>query len=122
MTNEITLSKEQFRDVIVAAGLDCKEYIPERVIPPLVIINSGSPYLQPETVGNEYILNLEVVLVGPTASNESSTEELETLIQDFLRALPSYAVLNRVDKPFALAVNNTEYLSTNVFVEISITI
>lgn len=122
MTNEITLAKEQFRDVIVAAGLDCKEYIPERIIPPLVVINSGSPYIQPETVGNEYTLNLEVVLVAATASNESSTEELETLIQDFLRALPSYAVLNRVDKPFALAVNNAEYLSTNVFVEISITI
>jgi hypothetical protein len=122
MTNEITLAKEQFRDALVAAGLDCVEYIPERVIPPIVVINSGAPFLVPETIGSEYTMNLELVLIAATATNETATEELENLIQDVLRALPSYAVLANVAKPFALAINNAEYLSTNVNVEISITI
>ena len=122
MTNEITLAKEQLRDVLVAAGLDCVEYIPERVIPPIVVINSGAPFITVDTLSNGYIMGLELVLVAETATNEFATEKLETLIQDVLRALPNYAILQRVDKPFSLAVNNAEYLSTNVFVDIFITI
>ena len=122
MTNEITLAKEQFRDVLVAAGLDAKEYIPERIIPPIVVINSGSPFLVLESLGREYVLSLELVLVAGTATNEIATEQLEDLIQATLRALPSYASLQRVEKPFAQSVNNVEFLSTNVIVELSITI
>ena len=122
MSNEITTAKEQFRDVLVDAGIEAVEYIPERVIPPIVVINSGSPFLVPETIGSEYTMNLELVLIAGTATNELATEQLEDLIEDVLQALPSYAALQRVDKPFALAINNTEYLSTNVFVELSITI
>lgn len=122
MTNEITLAKEQLRDVFTAAGLDCVEYIPERVIPPIVVINSGAPFITVDTLSNGYIMGLELVLVAETATNEFATEKLETLIQDVLRALPNYAILQRVDKPFALAVNNAEFLSTNVFVDIFITI
>lgn len=122
MANEITLAKEQLRDEFTAAGLDCVEYIPERVIPPLVVINSGSPFITADTVLNGYAMNLELVLIAGTATNEFATEQLETLIQDVLRALPNYAVLNSVEKPFALAINNSEYLSCNVNVEISITI
>tara|TARA_R110000796_G_scaffold3134_1_gene12065 strand:+ start:5462 stop:5830 length:369 start_codon:yes stop_codon:yes gene_type:complete len=122
MTNEITLAKEQFRDALIAADLDCVEYIPERVIPPVVVINSGSAFLVPETLGNQYTMNLELVLIAGTATNETVTEELENLIQKVLRALPAYAVLQRVDRPFALAINNAEFYSTNVNVELSITI
>lgn len=122
MSNEITTAKEQFRDALIEAELDCVEYIPERVIPPIVVINSGSPFLVPETVGSEYTMNLELVLVAATATNETATEALEDLIEQTLNALPAYAVLQRVEKPFTLAVNNAEYLSTNVIVELSITI
>ena len=122
MTNEITTAKEQFRDALVDADIECVEYIPERVIPPVVVINSGSPFLVPETIGNQYTMNLELVLIAATATNETATEELENLIEQTLNALPAYAALQRVDKPFALAINNAEYLSTNVFVELSITI
>jgi hypothetical protein len=122
MISEITLAKQQLRDALVAAEIDCVEYIPERVIPPLVVINSGSPFIIPETLANGYVMGLELVLVAETATNEFATERLETLIQDVLRALPNYAELQRVDKPFALSVNNAEYFSTNIFVDISITI
>lgn len=122
MSNEITLAKQQFRDALMDADIECVEYIPERVIPPIVVINSGSPFLVPETIGSEYTMSLELVLIAGTASNETATEALEDLIEQTLNALPAFAVLQRVDKPFALAVNNAEYLSTNVFVEISITI
>jgi hypothetical protein len=122
MSNEITTAKEQFRDVLVDAGIEAVEYIPERVIPPIVVINSGSPFLVPETIGSEYKMNLELVLIAGTATNELATEQLEDLIEDVLQALPQYAALQRVEKPFALAINNTEYLSTNVIVELSITI
>ena len=122
MTNPITLAKEQFRDALIASSLDVKEYIPERIIPPVVVISDGSPFLEPESLSQEFIMNLELLLVAGTASNETSTEELESLISTALNGLPAYARIVNVGKPYALAVNNTEYLSASLFVEISITI
>jgi len=122
MTNEITTAKEQFRDALVDAGLDAVEYIPERVVPPLVVINSGNPFLVPETIGSEYTMSLELVLVAATATNETATEKLEDLIEATLNAMPAFARVVRVEKPYALATGNAEYLSTTVAVEISITI
>ena len=122
MANEITTAKEQFKAVLVAAGLDALEYVPERVIPPIIVINSGTPFLTPETLSKEYVLNLELNLIANTATNEESTEDLEDLIEATLNALPAYARLVRVEKPYALAVNNAEYLSCNMAVELSITI
>lgn len=122
MPNEITTAKEQFKAVLIAAGIEAVEYIPERVIPPIVVINSGSPLLTPESISREYILGLELNLISGTATNEFATEELEDLIEKTINALPAYARFERVEKPYALAMNNAEYLSCNMVVELSITI
>lgn len=122
MSNEITLAKEQLRDALVEAEIDAKEYIPERVVPPIVVIASGSPFLVPETISKEYTMNIELMCVAGTATNEQSTEMLEDLIEQTLNALPAFARLVRVDKPYSLSTGNTEYLSTSIFVEVSITI
>ena len=120
--NEITTAKEQFRDALIDADLDVHSFLPERIVPPVVVINTGSPFIITESLGSEYIMQLELILVAGTATNESATEALEQLIEDVLKALPSYARLLRVEKPYSLAYNNAEYLSTSVQVEISITI
>ena len=52
MTNEITAAKVEFKLDLVAAGLNVLEYVPERIVPPIVIVNSRSPYLTAADLGS----------------------------------------------------------------------
>jgi hypothetical protein len=122
MTNEITSDKAALKTVLVSAGLNVLEYVPERIVPPIVIINSASPYLVPSSLKNQYVLNLELVLIAATAVNKKATEMLDELIQDTLQALPSYARIIQVNAPYNMQTNNAEYLATNIAIDLQITI
>jgi hypothetical protein len=124
MSNEITASKAEFALDLQTAGLDVLDYVPERITPPIVIITSGSPYLVPETVGNEYRLALNLTLVASTATNEEATEALDQLIADTVNAVSTlgYVVLKTVNPPFRLAANNAEYLASELTLDLSITL
>ena len=124
MTNEITTSKAEFALDLQTAGLDVLDYVPERVTPPIIIISSGSPYLVAETVGSEYRLGLTLTLVASTATNEESTEALDELIALTVSAIGNlgYVALNAVNSPYRLAVNNADYLSADLNVDLSITL
>ena len=120
--NEITASKIEFSLVLDAAGIKVSEYIPERFVPPIVIIAAGSTYLTSASVGSEYILGLELNAVAATAVNKQATEKLDELIQDVINALPAYAKLVSVAQPFSLQANNAEYLAATLSVELRITL
>ena len=122
MTNEITLSKAEFKLDLEAASVRVLDYVPERIVPPIVIINSASPYLTPSSLGTEYNLNLELVVIASTATNKQATENLDQALHDVLNAMPRYARVIRVNEPYNLQTNNAEYLSANISVELEITI
>lgn len=124
MSNEITASKAEFALDLTNAGLEVLDYVPERVVPPIVIVTSGSPYLAPETVGNEYRLGLNLTLVASTATNEEATLALDELIADTVNAVSKlgYVVLKTVNPPFRLAANNAEYLASEINLDLSITL
>lgn len=122
MTNEITLAKQQFSDVLDLAGIRILSYVPERVTPPIVIINSGSPYLTADSIDNEFILNIELVCVAATATNKQASEKLDELIQDVVLALPQYAKLGSVGQPYLWSTNNAEYLTSSISVDLRITL
>jgi hypothetical protein len=120
--NEITASRQEFALALVGAGLDVLSFVPERIVPPVVIINAGGTYLEPETLGREYNLNLEITAVASQAVNEQSTEILDALIEQTINALPGYARLINVQKPYILQANQAEYLAANLGVQLSITL
>jgi hypothetical protein len=124
MTNEITASKAELQLDLQNAGLEVLDYVPERVIPPIVIITPASPYLVPETVGNEYRLALTLTMVAGTATNEQATEDLDALIAQTVTALSylGYAVLRQVNPSYRLAVNTAEYLAADLQLDLSITL
>lgn len=122
MTNEITLSKQEFQLDLDTAGITVLDYVPERIVPPIVIMNSASPYLTPNTLGNEYILSLELVCVASTATNKQATEKLDEAIANVLTAMPRYARVTRVNEPYEMQTNNASYLAVNISVELEITI
>lgn len=121
--SEIYDAKVQFKTDLVAAGLNVLEYVPERITPPIVILNAASPYVTTAEFG-EYTLGLELVIVASTATNKKATENLDQAIEDVLNAIEplTYARLTSVNQPYNLQTNNAEYLSTNVYVQLAITI
>lgn len=120
--SEITASKAEFALDLQNAGLDVVDYIPGRVTPPVVIIRSGSPYLTNASIGHEFILGLELLVVAQTADNEKATEDLDQLIEDVVNALPAYATMKGVSTPFALDVNNAQYLAATITTDLEITL
>lgn len=121
--SEIYDAKVQFKTDLADAGLNVLEYVPERITPPIVIVNSASPYIETAEFG-EYTLGLELVLVASTATNKKATENLDQLIEDVLNALKplTYAKLTNVNQPYNLQTNNAEYLSVNIYTQLAITI
>jgi hypothetical protein len=121
--SEITDAKVEFKDDLAAAGLNVLEYVPERITPPIVIVNAASPYIQTAEFG-EYTLGLELVLVASTATNKKATENLDQLIEDVINAIKplTYARLTTVNQPYNLQTNNAEYLATNIYAQLAITI
>ena len=124
MTNEITASKAELALDLQNAGLDVLDYVPERIVPPIVIMSPGSPYLVAETVGREYRLGLTLTMVAMTATNEEATEALDALIAQTVSALTplGYVVLNQVNSPYRLAANNAEYLASDLNLDLSLTL
>lgn len=122
MANEITTSKAEFALVLQEAGLNVFSYVPGRITPPVVVIRQGSPYLQPSTLGNEYLLGLELVVLATTAVNEVATEALDEALQTLLNALPNYAYLDSVGQPQIFTENNAEYLGAVVSLKLEITL
>jgi hypothetical protein len=120
--NEITISKAELALDLGNAGLKVLDYVPERIVPPIVIINVASPYLTPNTISREFVMSLELVAIAATATNKQATEKLDELIADIILALPSYANLRNVLAPYNMQTNNAEYLAANIYVEIYITI
>ncbi len=124
MTNEITTSKAELALDLQNAGLEVLDYVPERVVPPIVIITADSNYLSQESLTNSYRLGLKLTLVAANATNEQATEALDELISDTVVAVTnlSYAVLKTVQSPYRLSVNTAEYLATDLTLDLSITL
>lgn len=123
MTNELTVSKQEFALALQQAGLRVLDYVPERITPPIVILTAGSPYLtHSAVVRSEYSMGLEATLVASKATNKVETENLDALIEAFLFALPGYAKMDSVGTPFDLSANNANYLAATVNLQIEITI
>ena len=122
MSNEITISKAEFKLDLEDGGLTVVDFIPERIVPPIVIINNRTPYLTPSRLGTEYLLNLELVLVASTATNKQATEKLDEAIETALKGMPRYARVLQVNEPYEMQTNNASYLAANISVELEITI
>lgn len=120
--NEITASKAEYALALTALGLKVSSYIPERVVPPMVIIGPGSPYLVPVTVDNEWTMALELIIVASVAVNVKATELLDKAIETILNGNPGYARITNVGQPYALQTNNAEFLAANIAVDLRITL
>jgi hypothetical protein len=122
MANEITTSKAEFALVLQNAGLEVFPYVPGRIVPPVVVMRHGNPYLEPSSLGNEYSLGLELVVLAAPAVNELATELLDEAIETLLNALPNYALMGSVSQPQIYTENGAEYLGASITITLDITL
>jgi hypothetical protein len=121
--SEINAVKVEFKLELADAGLNVLEYVPDRITPPIVIVNSAQPYIQTAEFG-EWSMGIELVLVSSTATNKKATENLDQLIEDTLNAITplTYARITSVNQPYNLQTNNAEYLAANIYCQLNLTI
>ncbi len=118
--NEITASRAEYALALSALGLKVSSFIPERIVPPTIVIGAGSPYLEPSTVDNRWLMRLELMVIAAPAVNAKSTEMLDKALETIMNGNPNYAQIGNVGQPYALQTNNTEFLTANIGVEIRI--
>jgi hypothetical protein len=125
MTNIITLAKQEVAAALIAGGIIAKDYIPERIQPPMAVLAAGNPFIekgQTQTF-TDVEMRLDISLIAQNATNVKSTEELEGLIVDALLALKGVNwEIESVSQPFGLEANNALYLAATLTVTASITI
>ncbi len=109
----ISETRAALATLIEDAGVTCLEYIPERVTPPIAIMEPTSDWVVSGETYGEYRIGYDVTLVTQTASNNKATGDLDTMVDDVLAAVaeaPGF-YCGSVSSPTVLAVNNAEYLS-----------
>ena len=121
--NEITASRAEYALALTALGLKVSSFIPERVVPPTVILSPGSPYLEPVLLDRkEFMMRLEVMVIAATAVNAKASELLDLALETILNGNPAYSIITSVGQPYALQTNNAEYLAANLSVNLRITL
>lgn len=121
-SNEITIAKIEFAEILASAGLRVSDFVPERIVPPIIVIKASDPYLKRHSVSSEFIMGLELVLIANPATNAVMSEALDSAIQDTIKALPHYATMLSVGEPYLFESNAGIYLAANIRTDVRITI
>jgi len=101
--------------VLKDAGLPAFPTLPNRITPPVAVVQAGSPFMESGGSFGEFKTRWEITLVTPTGANEVATEKLYTLLEDAIVSLVNskYSV-ETVSKPYALEANNAQYVALDL--------
>lgn len=120
--NEITASRAEYALALTALGLKVSSFIPERIVPPVVILSPGSPYLEPSRLAGGWTMRLDVMVIAARADNVKASELLEKALATIMAGNPDYSRINNIGQPYALQTNNAEFLAANIAVDFDITL
>lgn len=115
MSNTLTTVRGSLAAVLDGAGLPTVDHLPERPNPPIAIISPGQPYLTRGDTFGSFAIQLTVVLLTRTATNEVATEALDEMTTRLAVAVAeSKFTLTAVDQPQSFQVNTANYLGVTV--------
>lgn len=104
--------------VLEDGGLRSTEFVPERITPPLAVIEPAADWVQSGETFGTFRVGFDVTLIVQTASNQVVSSHLDELVDEALSAIAGatgfYA--SAVSAPSLLSVQNAEYLSTTITV------
>lgn len=126
MTWSLRAVRTEVRDQLNTAGLpNVFSYWPQRVNPPMVIIDGGDPYLdeledkslqdQTDEYHAKATVRLELTVVAGKGDSEVMRDNLDDLLCKTLVAVQNWNV-ERVSQPFQLDAGNALFLAVRVTV------
>jgi hypothetical protein len=112
--------RNQLRDAIAAnTKYSVYSHVPETVIPPAVMLVTGSPWLEPVVIGNNRAFTVRYIIecVASPMTNPSSLEKLEDMIETVLALIPTNWIILDVTSPRTRAVNSTDLLAAEILIQ-----
>lgn len=111
----LTETRQQVAADLRDAGLKVKDHIPAKVVPPLVILGTGDPYVEEgSTFANtNMVVNLELFCVVGTQPNAEAMNALDEMIETVIFNLGDWSVAG-VSAPFMASANDAQYLTSRI--------
>ena len=113
------------RDTIAAAldavlaplGARAYPYLPNRLNPPLALVQPGDPYLEPNATAGfavgSWTIRHEVILLVAPGDNDKQADSLDALLEAALVPLVDHGITS-VGQPYPLEVGNSAYTACRV--------
>lgn len=107
-------------DALRDGGLDAHGHLPERIQPPVVLVEPGEPYLtdEPDHVPAGHLqVAYDLHVIGRQATAAEQTRRMDDLITTALDALDTTQwAPGDVARPYTLTVGSASYLATRITV------
>lgn len=118
-TSDLTKLRDEITAAITAAGITAVAYLPDRLNPPLALVQPGSPYIEPSKTSRpgavRWAIHHEVILLVAPGDKRHQTVSLDALIEDSLGALVPFGI-DQVAQPYSLQIgqNGPSYFAARI--------
>jgi hypothetical protein len=104
--------------VFTAAGIRGVEVVPERITPPLAVLEPSSDWVASGDVYGAFRVGFDVTLIVQTAANATVSKALDDMVDSALAAVSEAAgfYVAAVSGPQLLTVQNAEFLTATLTV------
>lgn len=104
--------------VFTAAGIRAADVVPERVAPPIAVMQPSSDWVESGDTFNAFRVGFDVTLIVQTAANATVSKNLDDFVDDALAAVTSAPgfYVGSVSGPSLVQINNAEYLTASMTV------
>lgn len=114
MSELMTVSND-IAQALKDAGLTAFPNLPDRITPPVAVVQAGSPFMESGDSFGEFKTRWEITLIVPSGANAVATEKLYDLLEDSIVALVNTKhSIAEVSKPYALEANNAVYVAVDL--------
>ena len=113
MANTLKATRDELALQLTSAGVTVVPFIPERIVPPVALIEPGSPYIENGETFCEFRVALSVVVLAASATNDEATSHLDQVICDVIDQVDTF-LLDSVDQPGSFEVGGGQYLGTRL--------
>ena len=116
-------TRQRLTAALEDAGLTVYDHVPERLVPPAVVITPGSPYLTSGDVYGTFTVALTASVVAATATNGVATEALDELIETAVIASVNEGLaFDNASSFYAFNTNGASYLAADISLTDTITL
>lgn len=114
----IHTGREALLAVLTTAGIRASESVPERISPPLAVLQPAGDWVSPGQVFGEYRLGFDVTVIVQTAANAVVSKGIDDAVDAVITAVSGAQgfYVGAVSAPTLLSVQNAEFLSATLTV------